>query len=79
MSGSAAASAARRDGEAAHLARLGSNETAPLSNMKSIWPPIRSTIAGELPLYGTCWASIFTTDLNSSALRCPELPLPPDP
>src|SRR3954454_13331225 len=41
-----------------------------LSNANGIWPPMRSTIAGPLPLYGICAMSTLVMNLNISAVRC---------
>jgi hypothetical protein len=42
-------------------------------------PAITSVSAGDAPLYGTCTTSTPAIDLKSSADRCAELPLPPEP
>ena len=42
-------------------------------------PPITSVSAGVAPLYGMCAMSTPAIDLNSSAVKCAELPLPPEP
>ncbi|MCY1371511.1 hypothetical protein D9M69_586610 [compost metagenome] len=48
-------------------------------NMKSIWPPIRSVIAGPPPLYGTCVNCSLAALLNISPARWPGVPAPAEP
>ena len=49
-----------------------------VSKLRATWPPIRSVIAGELPLYGTCRMSTPVASLNTSPARCEVVPLPND-
>src|SRR5258706_2181953 len=49
-----------------------------LSNANKTCPPIRSTIAGPLPLYGICVISTLVMNLNISAVRCCGEPGPAD-
>src|ERR1035437_5557855 len=49
---------------------LASGSTAGmLLNMKSTWPPTRSEMAGDVPLYGTCTKSTAAIDFSSSQPR----------
>jgi len=49
---------------------------ATVANITSIWPPIRSVMAGAAPLYGTAVRLTFAISLNSSPARCAEVPTP---
>ncbi|KAG0755137.1 hypothetical protein G6F22_020710 [Rhizopus arrhizus] len=48
-------------------------------NMKSIWPPIRSVMAGLPPLYGTCVNCSLAALLNISPAKWPGVPAPAEP
>ena len=50
-----------------------------LAKLIAIWPPIRSTMAGPVPLYGTCTISMPNVVPNMTPARCCELPMPFDP
>src|SRR5688572_559324 len=47
-----------------------------LSNIRSQFPPIRSINAGPEPRYGRCSMKVPVIDLNNSADRWIEVPLP---
>ncbi|CFO40512.1 Uncharacterised protein [Bordetella pertussis] len=49
------------------------------SSMKCPRPPIRSTMAGAVPLYGTCVACVPVSCSISSTARWVMLPTPPEP
>ena len=49
-----------------------------LSNMNCTCPPIRSVMAGALPLYGTCCVFRPVSDLNISPAMWIDVPLPDD-
>jgi hypothetical protein len=40
------------------------------------WPPMRSAIAGPVPLYGTCATLVPAAWLNTSNAMCWGVPLP---
>src|SRR3569832_1532880 len=46
------------------------------SHIRSIWPPIRSVIAGPVPLYGTACISTFSAFWNSRPHRREADPMP---
>src|SRR3954462_9369872 len=46
------------------------------SHIRSIWPPIRSVMAGPVPLYGTGVMSTFIADWNKRPHRCEAEPTP---
>src|SRR5688572_9747515 len=51
--------------------------TEPLvANVRNTWPPIKSVIAGALPLYGTCTILVPVSVSNSAPERCPDDPMP---
>jgi hypothetical protein len=52
---------------------------AGVSIIQSICPPMRSIVAGLLPLYGMCVAPRPSLRLSESADRCPSVPDPAEP
>jgi hypothetical protein len=50
-----------------------------LPNSTCTWPPIKSTSAGFMPLFGTWTIAMPAMLLNSSAARCDALPTPAEP
>src|SRR5713226_9674301 len=47
-----------------------------VSMVEATWPLTRSVTDGELPLYGTCTASTFAIELNSTDARWLDAPDP---
>ena len=52
---------------------------APRSNVKSTWPPIRSTSTCCEPLYGTCTTCMGLARIIISAAMCCKVPMPAEP
>ncbi|MNT67001.1 hypothetical protein D3C72_2051110 [compost metagenome] len=48
-------------------------------NAMSTWPPERSVMACELPLYGTCSMSTLACCANRAPARCSVEPCPLEP
>ncbi|MNV64515.1 hypothetical protein D3C71_1571620 [compost metagenome] len=50
-----------------------------VSNKMGICPPIRSVMAGPLPLYGMCVMCVPASAWNISPAKCDTVPMPNEP